>query len=226
MRISASLSAVGNLLALIVASNPKFSVITEDALKVQSVAAIDAGADGVNSSVVVAAGGYADTQVFTYKRVALADAAGVSTFSLAPAADAQAADLVAGVAASYGLLASELSLIDGDAVVAGAASSVTVVAASSSVVYAPSTIVVALTWPAPAPAPAPEPAVDPAPVAPVTPSISSLVDNSALGGFEGADVAAQAAPAQADASTDAVPAADAPADAAPSSTEPNVAATN
>jgi hypothetical protein len=44
----------------------------------------------------------------------------------------------------------------------------------------------------------------------VTPSIASLVDNSALGGFEGADVAAPAAPA---------------ADAAPSSTDP-VAATN
>jgi hypothetical protein len=214
MKISTGLSALGNLLALIVASNPKFSVITEDTLKVQSVAAIDADAAGNNSSVVVAADGYADTQAFTYKRVALSDAAGASTFSLAPAAGAQAADLIAGVAASYGLLASELSLIDGDAAVAGAAPSVTVVAASSSVVYAPSTIVVALTWPTPAPAPTPEPAVDPAPAAPVTPSIASLVDNSALGGFEGADVAAPAAPAAA-----------ATTDAAPSSTDP-VAATN
>jgi hypothetical protein len=211
MKISTGLSALGNLLALIVASNPRFSVVTEDTLKVVSVGATDVDAAGNNSAVVVSADGYADTQSFTYKRVALADAAGVSTFSLAPAAGAQAADLLAGVAASYGLLASELSLIDGDAVAAAAASSVTVVAASSSVVYAPSTIVVALTWPTPAPAPTPEPAVDPAPVAPVTPSISSLVDNSALGGFEGADVAAPVAPAADAAATT---------DAAPSSTDP------
>jgi nitrate reductase NapAB chaperone NapD len=201
MQISTALSAIGNLLALIQASNPKFSVITEDLLAVQSVSVQAPEEAGNNAVVVVAASGYTDTASFTYKQLSLTDAAGQSTFSIAPQAGAQAADIVAAVAASYGLLASELMLTNEDSAVAGG-SVATVAVVPGSLIYAPSTIAVALTWPVPAPSPEPAPA-------PVAPSITSLVDNAVLGGFEAATPAAPATdPAAAPAADATTPVAD------------------
>jgi hypothetical protein len=203
MQISTALSALGNLLALIQASNPKFSAITEDLLAVQSVSVQTPDEAGNNAVVVVAASGYTDTASFTYKQPSLTDAVGQSTFSIAPQPGAQAADIVAAVAASYGLLASELNLTNESDAVAGGSVAIVAVAPGS-LIYAPSTIAVALTWPAPAPAPSPEPAP-----APVEPSITSLVDNAILGGFDAVTPVAPATdPAVAPAADAATPVAD------------------
>jgi hypothetical protein len=46
MQINSSLSALGNLLALITASNPGFAAVTEAELGVVSTTAVTAAADG------------------------------------------------------------------------------------------------------------------------------------------------------------------------------------
>src|SRR5579864_7741939 len=74
MHINPTESAVSNLLALIVASNPRFSVMAEDALQVESVTALATpDADGNDTVTVVSAQGYSHTAAFSYRRLPLTE---------------------------------------------------------------------------------------------------------------------------------------------------------
>lgn len=111
VNINPSLSALGNLLAAIVDSNPAFAVITEPELGVVSVSGVTADADGRNTVVVVNATGYADTQSFTYARRSLTDnVVAPAPTSLALKGTEKAADVLAAVAALLNLVPSELTL--------------------------------------------------------------------------------------------------------------------
>ncbi|MBB5409414.1 hypothetical protein HDG34_003355 [Paraburkholderia sp. HC6.4b] len=163
MQINTAESAVSNLLALIVASNPRFSVLTEDALTVESVTALETpDADGNDTVTVVSGQGFSHTQPFSYRRLALAP--GVPAFppAILVTDGDEEADVLAAIGAALGLIASELVLVDESGTLEGA-SEVTIDASVSSLLYSSSPITVALDW---------EPA-----------HINSLVDNNSIGEF-------------------------------------------
>jgi hypothetical protein len=167
MQINTAESAVSNLLALIVASNPRFSVMTEEALKVESVTALPTpDADGNDTVTVVSGEGFGHTQPFSYRRLALA--ATVPDFRMAVTVSVgdDEADVLAAIAAALGLIASELVLVDGSDALEGV-SEVTVDANVTSLLYSSGPFTVPLDW---------EPA-----------HINSLVDNDSIGEFHPPD---------------------------------------
>jgi hypothetical protein len=193
VKINSSLSALGNLLAAIVDANPAFAVITEAQLGVVSVAGVTADAEGRDTVVVVNAEGYADTQSFTYARRALGDnvVAPVPT-SLQLTGSEKAEDVLNAVAKLLNLVPSELVLnaswinTDGSITVPTPAAdgSVTtglsVTAKTASLLYVDGAAAsLTINFPS-------------VPAAP-TPSITSLVTNSALSGFAPAEAPAQPA---------------------------------
>jgi hypothetical protein len=202
MQINASLSAIGNLLALIQESNPKFGSVTEDQLSVVSVAAQAADAQGRNAVATVSLAGYQDTAAFQYTRLSLTDNVVNPSLSLSvDPATMKAADVHAAVIGALALLDSEVKISsdafaeDGSLVAPaeGQSASVTIAANANSVLYADgATVAVSLVFPAPA--------------APVVPSVGTLVDNAALNGFNPAQAPAEQPAAPTD--TPAAPAAD------------------
>ncbi|WP_233875220.1 DUF7941 domain-family protein [Paraburkholderia adhaesiva] len=164
MQINTAESAVSNLLALIVASNARFSSMHEGALQVESVTALATpDADGNDTTTVVSAQGYSNTQAFSYSRVALTDIVPDSPPVVTVTVGDEEADVLAAVAAAMGLIASELILVDPTETLAGASEAV-VDASATSLLYNSNPVTVPLDW---------EPA-----------HINSLVDNTSIGGFE------------------------------------------
>ncbi|WP_144106592.1 hypothetical protein [Paraburkholderia sp. BCC1886] len=168
MQINSQLTALGNVLALILASNPRFPATDESQLTLNSVTAQAVDANGKNAVANVSVAGYDDAVDFTYSQLSFGDATGQSAFAVTLETGAAASDILAAVAAAYGLIASELSLTnEADAVAGG---SVAVVdAAAGTPLYLAGPISVSLTWQTPAPAPV---------------TLASLVDSTVLDGFD------------------------------------------
>ncbi|MGF6603680.1 PII-like signaling protein [Paraburkholderia sp. GAS448] len=168
MHINPTESAVSNLLALIVASNPRFSVMAEEALQVESVTALATpDADGNDTVTVVSAQGYGHTAAFSYRRLPLTEIVPADVPPVTVTVVDEEADILTAIAAALGLIASELVLVDGSEVLEGAGE-VTIDASVSSLLYSSGPFTVALDW---------EPA-----------RIDSLLDNTSIGEFHPPDV--------------------------------------
>ncbi|WP_233874792.1 hypothetical protein [Paraburkholderia adhaesiva] len=83
MQVNTALSAAGNLLALIIASNPRFSVVTENGFAIDAVTALETpDGEGNDTTAEVSAYGFTDSQIFSWHRLALADALTGSSLSI------------------------------------------------------------------------------------------------------------------------------------------------
>jgi hypothetical protein len=119
MQINTSLSALDNLLALINAANTG-QTITDTQVTAGTPAEQTADGQGRNTNV-----GYTGTQTVTYARRPLNDSVASPDFAVTETIGATAASIITALAATNGLVASELELQDpanGNAVVTGAIS--------------------------------------------------------------------------------------------------------
>jgi hypothetical protein len=127
MQINTSLSALDNLLALINAANTG-QTITDTQVTAGTPAEQTADGQGRNTNVAinaVAGQGYTGTQTVTYARHPLNDSVASPDFAVTETIGATAASIITALAATNGLVASELELQDpanGNAVVTGAIS--------------------------------------------------------------------------------------------------------
>ena len=164
MQVDTELSAAANLLALIVASNARFSVVSEEGLLIESVTALDTpDADGNDTTAVVVAYGYAGTESFSYQRLALTNVVPASPPVVTVLTGDGEAEILAAVALAVGLIADELELVNAADAVEGGGFAI-IDASPSSPIYHAGPLTVALDW---------QPA-----------SIQSLLDNTSIGGFD------------------------------------------
>jgi hypothetical protein len=125
MQINTSLSALDNLLALINAANTG-QTITDTQVTAGTPAEQTADGQGRNTNVAInAVAGQGYTQTVTYARRPLNDSVASPDFAVTETIGATAASIITALAATNGLVASELELQDpanGNAVVTGAIS--------------------------------------------------------------------------------------------------------
>lgn len=158
-KIDASKSALDNLLVLVNAANVGQTISDTQVTAAAATAKTDTG-DGRNTSVVLTAvggQGYTGSQTVNYTRRALNDSVTSPDFAASETIGATAAAIIAAVAATNGLVASELHLEDPAApgtpvtgAINNSPATLNLVSAAGSLLYVDaSTQAITFTWSAP-----------------------------------------------------------------------------
>lgn len=151
MKINTGVSALQNLIALILADN-EGTALTEAQFTAGAPAVI-AGEEGRNTSVTLTAvegEGYAGSVTFNYTRLDLNSGVAVPVTSVQIAEGDDLAAATAAVVAAMGLVADEVTASDFEAPVGETAGSIVITAVAGSLLYTGEPVIIELTVPAPA----------------------------------------------------------------------------